>query len=229
MPAATSSGTSGPSGPGGGSGVGSSSVNRVPSASPAPAREKTWRRGPRWPPGCAHRQPLSRVASSRATHSPMTECGSVGRKVASWWQVTSPPMRGCLKMCIDWRSSGCSGPRAATVGEDVGRGRSGRRCRPGRAWAWPILLMARSMGTQLAVGVEGLLLEEAAHRRPRRQEPLVGGAGLLVGGEHRHGVVGRLGHDLGGPSHQLRDRRRARRRRGPRCSRRRAKRRGRRR
>ena len=53
------------------------------------------------PAGWAHRQPLSRVASSTANHIPTTEKGSVTRNVASWWQVTSPPMWGCLKMYID--------------------------------------------------------------------------------------------------------------------------------
>ena len=48
----------------------------------SPARWKRWRSGPRWPPGSAIRQPLSRSASSRAIQKPVTVDGprvQVGR------------------------------------------------------------------------------------------------------------------------------------------------------
>lgn len=53
------------------------------------------------PPGSAHRQPLSRVASSSASQMPTQESGEVARKEESWWGTTSPPTNGCLKMSMD--------------------------------------------------------------------------------------------------------------------------------
>ncbi len=53
----------------------------------------------------------------------MTLSGSVCRKAASWWQITSPPIRGCLKMYIDWSSSGSAMPRVA---DQPGERRSAR-------------------------------------------------------------------------------------------------------
>ena len=51
-------------------------------------------------------QPFSVVASSIANQKPTTDCGSVQRNVWSVWQLTSPPILGCLKMYIDCKSLG---------------------------------------------------------------------------------------------------------------------------
>ena len=92
-------------------------------------------------PGSAHRQPFSSVASSSANQKPRHVDGSVYRNVESWWQLTSPPMWGCLKMYMDWSSNGRVRPSSeaspASSGVREKRSKSGSRsCN-----AWPILLM----------------------------------------------------------------------------------------
>ena len=85
----------------------------------SPARWKRWRKGPRWAPRSAIRQPLSRSASSSAIQKPVTVAGVVCRKVASWCQPTSPPICGCLKRYIDCSSSGCDEAQAARQRGDL--------------------------------------------------------------------------------------------------------------
>ena len=41
-----------------------------------------------------------------ANQNPVTVIGSVYRNAASWWQPTSPPMCGCLKMYMLCSASG---------------------------------------------------------------------------------------------------------------------------
>ncbi len=99
VPASASSGTR----PSSGYGVSSSTSMTVP---PSPSRRNRCFTGMVWPPGRAHMHPFSRVASSTANQKPVTVRGSVHRNVWSVWLVTSPPMRGCLKMYIDCRIDG---------------------------------------------------------------------------------------------------------------------------
>ena len=98
----------------------SRATNRVPSSLVGPARSKRCRSGPRCPPGWAHRHPFSSVASSMANQKPTTLSGSVYRNVASWWQPTSPPMCGCLKMYIDWIASGSAIPMPSATSASSG-------------------------------------------------------------------------------------------------------------
>jgi len=46
-------------------------------------------------PGMNHRQPFSRVASSRAIQNPISFMGSVCRNVESWWGTTAIAAWGC--------------------------------------------------------------------------------------------------------------------------------------
>ena len=72
-------------------------------------------------PGRTQRQPFSTVAGWRASQRPRQDwagsdvvVSSVWRKVESWWEVTSPPIRGCLKMYIDWGIRGSVQPMEFT-------------------------------------------------------------------------------------------------------------------
>ncbi len=86
-------------------------------------------------------QPLSVVASSRANQKPVTDTGSVHKKVWSVWQTTSPPMLGCLKMYIDWRTTGSTMPMPWAISPMASE--CEKRSNTGsRSWsAWPILLI----------------------------------------------------------------------------------------
>ena len=164
----------------------------------SPSRTKRLRSGPRWPPGSTHRQPLSRVASSSANQNAVTLTGSVSEKVASWCQPTSPPMPGCLKMYIDCHSSGSARPSsrasASSRGPREKRSNTGSRS----CSAWPILLIDSALAcAQAAVGLEGLLLEEAAHAFGRGEEVGVGDPRLLAGREDAALVAGIEGLDDG--------------------------------
>ena len=69
----------------------------------------------------------------------------LGGRSASWWQITSPPIRGCLKMYMDWSSSGRATPSAPTSSASAGR-RENRSKTGSRSWsAWPTLLIERSL------------------------------------------------------------------------------------
>ncbi len=134
------------------------------SSKPSPRRTKRSRNGPRCPPGATQRQPLSSVASSSAHHSPMTLVGSVIRKLASWCQTTSPPMRGCLKINIDCTSSGSATPRSSASA--ARRGSREKRLKSVVTVVQRVADLvdgARLVDDEAALGVEGLLLEEAAH------------------------------------------------------------------
>mmetsp|Transcript_49377 Transcript_49377/g.99424 ORF Transcript_49377/g.99424 Transcript_49377/m.99424 type:complete len:222 (+) Transcript_49377:1-666(+) len=65
-------------------------------------RTKRRRKGSLCDPGLTHKQPFWSVAGSSASQRPrQVSRGVVCRKDESWWDVTSPPMTGCLKMYID--------------------------------------------------------------------------------------------------------------------------------
>ena len=55
------------------------------------------------------------IASSSANQKPIQDSGSVYKKVESWWQYTSPPMRGGLNMYMDCNNTGSSYPRLSTA------------------------------------------------------------------------------------------------------------------
>ena len=56
-----------------------------------------------------------------ANQKPVTDTGSVERNVASWWQPTSPPMPGCLKMYMLWSARASASPTSAATAARSGR------------------------------------------------------------------------------------------------------------
>mmetsp|Transcript_2709 Transcript_2709/g.9324 ORF Transcript_2709/g.9324 Transcript_2709/m.9324 type:complete len:318 (-) Transcript_2709:2879-3832(-) len=97
-----------------------------------------------WLPLQPHKHPFSTVASSNASQIPITEGGSVYKKVESWCGTTSPPILGCLKMYMDCTGVGSRYPsessRAFILSDLENFLKAGSRsCR-----AWPILLIDTS-------------------------------------------------------------------------------------
>ena len=122
------------------------------SRSPAhrPTRRKRWRNGPRWPPGSAIRQPLSRSASSSAIQKPVTVTG-VGVQVG---RVLVPAdLAADLRLLEDVhrlqqqrlrqaqrRGQRCERAAGARCGRTPGRGRAAR----GRSCSAPVAPADRS-------------------------------------------------------------------------------------
>ena len=97
VPASTSSGTSGPSSPGSGSGVGSSTSKRVPSASVAPARTNRCADGPAVAAGLG---PQAAVVERRVLErepQPDHRVGLGPEEGGSWWQVHLAADAGLLE------------------------------------------------------------------------------------------------------------------------------------
>ena len=74
---------------------------RTTTCAPTCVRANKRRSGSLWLAGRTHKQPLSSLASCRASHSPRHVCrGRVCRNVESWCAVTSEPTPGFLKMYL---------------------------------------------------------------------------------------------------------------------------------
>jgi hypothetical protein len=100
----------------------------------------------RWLPARKLKHPFVAVASSSAYQNPTALGGSVNRNVLSWCGGTRPPISGCLQITILCRTTGLRKYRSRAIAA-FSRERVTRRKGGDRSWrAWPILLMASSLG-----------------------------------------------------------------------------------
>mmetsp|Transcript_8461 Transcript_8461/g.25043 ORF Transcript_8461/g.25043 Transcript_8461/m.25043 type:complete len:221 (+) Transcript_8461:3480-4142(+) len=123
-------------------------------------RRNCRRTGSKWDFGRTHRHPLSRVASSSASHKPRQVCrGVVYKNVESWCEWTAPPTTGFLKMYIDWGTTGSRYPSDNTSSrsfEDVVYSKKGLCTLPRSSSSSPTPSLAS--------------VESAAARRRRRND-----------------------------------------------------------